>query len=342
MQKYNSTDSYRNAVAQIRRSHVSYGQPLRTVTFEGTIKLHGTNAGVRIRKDSIMPQSRERLLDIGCDNAGFAHFALGHEDYLRSLGEFIARFNNLTVEDASRYTIFGEWCGGNIQSKVGLNSLDKHFVVFQVFDHETERYINRDWMRVLLESDILTAKFNMVGIHFIYEVAPFELTINFAEPEQYTAELERLTLEVEESCPWTAYRGGAGIGEGIVWAEKGNEGDPRFWFKTKGVKHQGKDESRVKTLSADPVKVAEIRTFVASLLPEWRLEQGVSVMRERGNEISQKSTGLYLKWINEDILKEEATQIAANAWTWKELSPYVNQKAKDYFFTTLDTEAFTS
>lgn len=339
MQKFPSIESYRNAIANARRSHVSYGQPLRVIPYEGTVKLHGTNAGIRIRQDSIMPQSRERVLSITSDNAGFAHFALQNEAHFRQLSWFIS---NLLGVDAHQLTIFGEWCGGNIQSKVGLNALDKHFVVFNVWNHETETMLDRAWMDTLVAQADTLAWYNGANIHFIYEIPRFEITIDFTQPEQYTEELERLTLEVEEACPWTTYRGATGIGEGIVWVAKGDTGNSRYWFKTKGVKHQGKDESRVKTLSADPVKVGAMRELVLLILPEWRLEQGITVLKERGDEIAQKSTGKYLKWINEDIIKEETNQILANPWTKKELDPYINQRAKDYFFKYLDEQAFTA
>ncbi len=342
MQKFSSIESYRNAVAQVRRSHVSYGQPLRVIEFEGTCKLHGTSGGVRIREDSIMPQSRERVLSITSDNAGFAHFALSTEIVFRKLAEFIVTNSSLPPDRVNQLTIFGEWCGGNIQSKVGLNSLQKHFVVFNVYDHEAEGYLNRDWMQNMVDESESLEYYNSSGIHFIYEIPRFNITIDFSQPEQYTEELERLTLEVEEACPWTTYRGGTGIGEGIVWVPKDEVANTRYWFKTKGVKHQGKDESRVKTLSADPVKTAEIRQFIQVILPEWRLQQGIDKMGEDGVEVSAKTTGHYLSWINRDILKEESDQITANVWPWKELSSYINQRARDYYFKALDEKAFNA
>lgn len=338
MQKFSSIESYRHLIANVRRANVSIGLPLTTETFEGTVKLHGTNAGVRVTGDNVQPQSRERLISIGSDNAGFAQFVAGREADVRGMAMSIAGFINLPSD--IDLTIFGEWCGGNIQSKVGLNQTDKHFVVFGVYDHVQEKYLSRDWMRwFVLNNESYTKAMNALGIYFIYQIPTYSITIDFAAPERSIEELERLTLTVEEKCPWAAFRGAEGIGEGIVWVLARDHTDTRYWFKTKGVKHQGKDKSQVKTLSADPVKVGEIRELVEAILPEWRLEQGATYLRENGFNLDQRATGQFLQWINKDILKEETDQIAANKFEWKELSPYINQKARDWYFRFLTLEA---
>jgi RNA ligase len=338
MQKFSSIEAFRHLIANVRRANVSIGLPLTTEEFEGTVKLHGTNAGVCVSPEKVQPQSRERLISIGSDNAGFAQFVAGREDEFRGLSDSIAGFNELPT--TGEYTIFGEWCGGNIQSKVGLNAVERHFVVFNVFDHAQDKYLSRYWMRwFVANNESYVKSLNDAGIYFIYQIPTFKHTVDFTAPEQSIEELERLTLQVEEKCPWAAFRGAEGIGEGIVWVLTRDTADTRYWFKTKGVKHQGKDKSEVKTLSADPVKVGAIRELVTAILPEWRLEQGATYLRENGFNLDQRATGQFLQWINKDILKEEADQIAANAYDWKELSPYVNQKARDWYFTFLTKEA---
>ncbi|QDJ96242.1 hypothetical protein Xoosp13_55 [Xanthomonas phage Xoo-sp13] len=177
------------------------------------------------------------------------------------------------------------------------------------------------------------------NIHLIKEIPTFNISIDFTQPEQYIEELERLTLEVEESCPWTTYRGGTGIGEGIVWVKKDAPGDNRYWFKTKGVKHQGKGESKVKTLNVDPVRTGKIRDLVLVLTPEWRLEQGVTYLRENGYSLDQKATGQFLQWVMKDVIKEESDTIAANEFTWKELTGLMTTRIRDWYFAHLTSEA---
>lgn len=346
MQKFNSIEQFRNVIRNVRENSSYHGLPIPTITFEGTVKLHGTNAGVRVYSDRVQAQSRERLITISDDNAGFAHFSAKNESTLRILTGYIATVENVWTNDGTlegRYTFFGEWCGGNIQSKVGLNKLDKHFVIFNVYDHVLEKYISRDWMDRAIEHREIPGQIldmlNEVGIHLIKEIPTFGITIDFTQPEQYIEELERLTLAVEEACPWAAYRGAEGIGEGIVWVKKDDVGDNRYWFKTKGVKHQGKDQSKVKTLNVDPVKTAKIRELVDVLTPDWRLEQGVTYLRENGYTLDQKATGQYLQWVMKDILKEEADTIAANEYEWKALTGPITTKARDYYFRALNEVA---
>jgi hypothetical protein len=65
-------------------------------------------------------------------------------------------------------------------------------------------------------------------------------------------------------------------------------------------------------------------------LPDWRLEQGISVLRERGLDIEPKNIGVYLQWISEDILKEEQDVMAANGVEWKKINPIVLQRARQH------------
>lgn len=337
MQKFSSIEQFRHAIKTVRENSAYHGLPVPTIAYEGTVKLHGTNAGVRVHADKVQAQSRENLITIEKDNAGFAHFVAQNETAFHFLVTNIALFFN--HDSQHRYTIFGEWCGGNVQSKVGLNTLEKHFVIFNVYDHETEGYLPRSWMESAMESRDLMDELHIYKIYLIKEVPTFEMNIDFSQPEQYIEELERLTLQVEEACPWTAYRGGTGIGEGIVWVKKDAPGDTRYWFKTKGVKHQGKGESKVKTLNVDPVRTAKIRELVEVLAPEWRLEQGVTYLRENGYSLDQKATGQFLQWVMKDILKEESDTIAANEFTWKELTGILTTRARDWYFTHLTTQA---
>lgn len=339
MQKFTSIEQFRTVIKHVRENSAYHGLPIPTITFEGTVKLHGTNAGVRVDSNDIIPQSREREISIASDNAGFAHFALGRRDVWGTLVNAMRLHMELPE---GVYTVFGEWCGGNIQSKVGLNKLNKHFVVFNIYDHTREQYIPRDWMKGIVGVPDMLAAFNTMGIYFIYQIPPVQFVIDFNMPEQYITELERLTLNVEERCPWAAFMGAEGIGEGLVWTPVENFANTRLWFKTKGVKHQGKDQSKVKTLNVDPVRVGAIRELVAVLLPEWRLEQGVTFLRENGYSLDQKATGQFLSWVMKDVLKEESDTIEANPYPWKELTGYLTTAARDWYFKHLNETTFAS
>ena len=339
MIKWPSIDQFRQVIRNVRENSAYHGLPLPTVEFEGTVKLHGSNGSLRVTENGVRAFSRERECTIEQDNAGWAHFVNTNDYSFDALTSYILDFNHPgSPFEAGRYTIYGEWCGGSIQAKVGLNKLDKHFVVFGAYDHTEEKFLNRNWMRGIIANPTLLNDFNAVGIWFVYQIPTYSITIDFSQPETAIERLEALTLQIEEECPWAAFRGATGIGEGLVWASVNDTGDFRYWFKTKGVKHQGKDDSKVKTLSVDPAKVAAIRELVSVLLPEWRLEQGVTYLRENGYSFDQKATGQYLQWVMKDVLKEEADTITANPWEWKELTPYLTTAARDYFFKALNRD----
>src|SRR5690349_16795997 len=83
MKKFPSIEQFRNVVRQVRTHHDYQGadaegnaiynhtSPYPTITFEGTVKLHGTNAAIVKYKDRTEYQSRERVLDLQHDNQGF-------------------------------------------------------------------------------------------------------------------------------------------------------------------------------------------------------------------------------------------------------------------------------
>jgi len=108
-----------------------------TLPFRGTVKLHGSNGSIVINPDdSFKVQSRNRVLSLDRDNAGFAQFVLGTvgQDTWIELSNNIMLHPKVWKEKNNRrgqpVVIYGEWCGGNIQSGVALSKLEKMFVVF--------------------------------------------------------------------------------------------------------------------------------------------------------------------------------------------------------------------
>ena len=135
MKKYPSINQFRNIVRTVRDNHDYQGKdeqgnpisrhisPYPKLMFKGTVKLHGTNAAVVLYKDGrIQYQSRERVLSLQQDNAGFMTYMSGLD--LSKL------FQGIPFEDY--IVIYGEWCGGNIQKGVAITGLPKMFVIFDV------------------------------------------------------------------------------------------------------------------------------------------------------------------------------------------------------------------
>lgn len=341
MEGFHDIESLRHIVQNVN-SHCEFtGQTTKpSIAFKGTVKLHGTNGGVRVRNGIVTPQSRTTALVDGADNHGFAFFTSSRHDDFRRVAKMFA-------PESNDVTIYGEWCGNDIMKGCGVHILPKHFVVFAVKDHTKDEPEAQDhaaaWVDIhsvsLDEDDVRWL--NNQNIYFITQVPTYDVVIDFNDPEPAAQFITDLTLEVERSCPWAnsqlfhAYNHGeeAGIGEGIVWVAR--DYPKRLRFKSKGLKH--KKAGTKPKVEVNPEKVAAITELVDMLLPAWRLEQGIDYLRDNGIALMPESTGHYLKWISGDILKEESDRIAANSFEWKELSGAVQRRAREFFLTQIQS-----
>lgn len=303
------------------------------LTYRGYVKLHGTNAAVISNPDgSIYPQSRKRVLTVESDNFGFADFVYNR------VGNWDKLFGSIAVcVDAdlsnSKIAVYGEWCGPGVQKNVALDQLkDKCFVIFAV------RLIHSDDTTEWLSLSALSP--DMISPHdrvkFITEFPFYGMTIDFAKPSLSQNSLAAITEKVEECCPVAKALGGVeGIGEGVVWicTDEGRT-DESYWFKVKGEKHS---VSNVKTLAeVDPELVKSCNEFIDLTVTENRLQQGVQTLVEDGVELSIKSTGVFLKWVYQDILKEESDVLEASHLSSKAIGGPISKKAKDWWFKWLE------
>jgi hypothetical protein len=328
MQAFHDIESLRHVCEDVKR-HCEYaGKEVRpTVKFRGTVKLHGTNGGVRVNADSVVAQGRNRVLTIQSDNFGFAHFTAGRES------EFIMLRNMLFGPYSNRdVTFYGEWCGQGIQKKVAVASLPKMFVIFAIYDHTADEWLD---IHAYQFNDTILGLLNSKSIFLITQAPVFEVEIDFNNPTPAAELISQYTLQVEDCCPYSAVHGVEGMGEGLVWVSY--DYPVRLYFKSKGEKH--KKGGPKEHVAVDPEKVNAISELVDLILPEWRLEQGFDYLRTQNIPLANTSTGHYLKWIAQDILKEESDRIAANPYPWKEVQGTVMTRAKDYFFKELNEMA---
>ncbi len=324
MKEFPSIEALRHIIKEVRTNCDYKSKPYPTISFLGTVKLHGTNAAVRITENKVQAQGRTRILDIQGDNFGFAFYVSTREGYFRQL-------KTLLFPYSKDITFFGEWIGPGIQKSVAVSELpSKQFVIFSAYDADEDK------IYPITEIDTSFVHFeywNEQSIYFINQVSNYLVTVDFKNPEPAALEIERLTLLVEQECPWGKKFGVVGTGEGIVWTAVNL--DFRLWFKSKGLKHKKVEKNKPK-VEVDPVRVENINKLVEAILPEWRLEQGFSFLRENGHDLSVHSTGKYLKWVCQDIIKEETDVIAANGFEWKDVVGHVNTKARTYFLESLD------
>ena len=235
-------------------------KPVPKLKFEGTVKLHGTNAGLIKTghepdgKSIYHCQSRSNNLNYPhSDNAGFGMF-------IHQLGQEVIDDLFYSIHQFDNISIYGEWCGGNIQKNVGINGLDKMFVIFAVrLEWENSDGPQKKWINISdLQFWSKLEKFNNLGIYYIKQFPTFEVEIDFDNPGLIQNKLGEITLEVERECPVAKHFGvSGGTGEGVVWScwEEGWNSSA-YTFKVKGELHS---VSKVKTLA--PVDIERLNTI---------------------------------------------------------------------------------
>lgn len=339
---YPSIEQFRNVCSGIAR-RVTFdgfdkdGNPIVNplakkpiLTFKGTVKLHGTNAGVSYNnQDSIWAQSRENIITVEKDNAGFAFFVETHKDVFIKLINFLAHAHMVDL-DLFTLTIYGEWVGKGIQRGVAISNIDKSFFIFgaKVSKPEDEDF-NAYWISTDYISSATDRIFNIEN----YET--FSIDIDFNMPQLSQNKLIELTEAVEKECPIGKAFGISGVGEGIVFAAEYK--GVVYRFKSKGEKHS---VSKVKTLnSVDEEKLNSIAEFIEYAVTENRFKQAIqNVFTDEQPNI--KRIADVMRWMVSDILKEELDTLVKNNIEPKEIGKYVSNKVRGMFFELLDKQEF--
>lgn len=301
---------------------------LTNIQLTGTVKIHGTNAGFTLTKDdSFHVQSRNRNLSLESDNAGFCQWVVSHKEVIEPTLTDI-----LSGGDYDSVTVYGEWCGGNIQKNVGVSGADKHFIVFSV-----------------MVTSGSSTKFIPVSTFNTNEIPNCELITDF---ETYTYSLDltsqesvdglnTLTIDVENECPVAKKLNPEGnlVGEGIVWT--GEVNGRFFMFKHKGEKHSRGGGSKKVSVSENYSEEAlsDLKDFLSIALSVDRLKQGVEYLEEMGLDTSPKSTGEFLKWVSKDIIKECSSEVSDlyknHNIEWKALQREITKGARDFFLNDI-------
>lgn len=322
--KFSSIEQFRNVRRNVEwmtqyQGDDAAGEPimnrlakLPTLTFIGTEKIHGSNCSFYFKGEEVVCQSRERIITPEDDNYGFAKFVHKNLEILR------AYFPKNTV-------VYGEWAGKGIQNKVAVCELEKFFVVFAAKEIDGKWIDTSPWVT---PEDIRV--FN------IYKNKIWEINIDFEHPADAINQINTWTLEVEEESPFAKQFGISGVGEGIVFLPANMDlTRDKFCFKSKGEKHAN---SKVKTLATiDTVKLKSVEEFIEKTVTEERLMQGWNYLHENKLFNYEKSTGDFLSWIFNDIIKEESDTLEASGLTRKDFSGIAAKKSRVWYLDKLNT-----
>lgn len=330
-----SIEQYKNVIKHIRDSAKYHECQLPVVKFVGSVKLHGTNAAVCRPTggtvDDHYQQSRERLLTLTSDNAGFCAFTLQYKDVFEKL------FTAIETRTSTKgiIQIYGEWCGGNIQKGVGLNHVPKQFVIFGI--RVSDDAASQEWASIPNLKEI-TGVIKHDFIKCIHDFQTWEVDIDFNDPAASQNKLVEITEAVEKDCPVARKLLGPDfseplIGEGAVWVAVESSvpaiNVAGVRFKVKGKLHSA---SKVKTLAAvDEEKMATVAEFVDAVCTESRLQQGIDVLKQRGLEVDANNISTMIKWFMGDIIKEESPLMVNSGLCVKDITGPISRKVRDWY-----------
>lgn len=304
-------------------------EKLPTVTFKGSVKLHGTNASICHNGNVLWAQSKGNVISPEKDNVGFASYVNTHKDYF---GANLTHY--LNIYDAEEICVYGEWSGKGIQKGVGISEIDKTFFMFGVKikpkDHEEYVWLE-DPEKIL--GDISSRGRN---VRSIFEFETFEIEVDFDKPKMSQNKMLEITDMVEQECPVAKEYGVSGIGEGVVWVGwfKGTKHN----FKIKGEKHAN---SKVKTLKpVDEAYEQKKIDFANYATPAWRLEQMYAETFDtlNGGKGDVSGTGDFLKAVHADIIKEELVKMQEAGLEPKEVNGMISKVARTWFMEQLNAE----
>ncbi|KAH8824398.1 hypothetical protein DL96DRAFT_1739848 [Flagelloscypha sp. PMI_526] len=298
--KYPSTPTFCQFLSQQKSSPT----PLTNATFVGTVKLHGYNTTLLFRPSQpVQIQARYRILAAEHDPHGA--FAFLSQRPLEKLVDKILEIRGQGNE-YKEIMIAGEYAGRHVQKCVALNDLPVVFADVSLPEH-----------RIL----------NIVAL-----TGSFEVHIrDFGDPDavvQADRFMTEKSNEIAEECPFALKAGGAlgteavrGAGEGIVWTlvSPSSTSPTLTHFKT-----VSKDFlSTARNMSMFPKnpllsltsRESKCLAFVSATCP-WggrRMEQGIEYLVDMHgadvDNLRKDQTGLFVKWLIEDVLKEEGDKI---------------------------------
>ena len=321
------------------RSNLAAIERTPVITYRAKVKLHGTNAAVRVTTDGqVAAQSRSQIITPQDDNAGFADWVSRNVDYFYQL------------KSNSDLTIFGEWCGSNIQKGVAIAQIKrKVFAVFAIQYGGVNGQLARLEIRPEKIRNVLPEQEDIFVLPYYGE----PVRLDFGNKERLQAATEQINsmvAAVEKVDPWVKETFGVeGTGEGLVMYPETDElvfreGYTELIFKAKGEKHRVVKNKQA--VQIDPEVARSIKEFVDLFVTEARLEQARDavaspvVLRRSARmrcaegcdgELNMRKMGQFLKWISLDIQKESQAELAAANLTWKQVNKSLSTAARKWY-----------
>ena len=339
MIKYGKTKQFRDVIRDLAHTvrfkgvdeqgtPIYSNEELPVLSFRGTVKLHGTNAGISHHPGStdVVCMSRNNVVTQG--HFGFPEMILQEKDEVLRLIDSVRMYGN--VGEKEIVSIYGEWVGEGVQKGVAISGIPrKTWFIFAIKITDVEG--NGRWLQ-----NVDQFKIENERIRNIHEFPTVFLEIDLNNPALIQNQLIDITNKVEAECPVAKEYGVSGVGEGVVW-ETWYKG-MRFNFKVKGEKHSS---SKVKKLApVDPEKAKSVSEFIDYAITVNRVKQAIFEVAQQNDisedEMKRNHTGAVLKWIANDVIEEETEAMKNSMLEWKDVGKQASEKARRIFFEILD------
>lgn len=314
--KWAKTLQFRHVVNRVKYNQT---RDFATLTFCGTVKLHGRNLAIRRENGIFRLHGRHGFFNKSCKNdSRCLQWFEQHWQSQTFRSQLTSMFNSISSNNEDVVTIYGEFVGPGFSPKVAINNLPtNHWFIFGAKCNDTE-VTNTSNLTLMSNNDIN----NVLQYPTFIQVIDFNQNL-----EHIASQLETLTLHVEQQCPISESFGLKGLGEGIVWTCVEHPTNSKLRFKIKGNKHLGGIKLTSTKVVINPEVLETINEFVDHVLPLERLQQGLREVPTTANI----HLGKYLKWINQDILTEEFDTLHTNNLIWKDVNKQITHKARQFF-----------
>ena len=337
--KFPKIGQFRNVLQDLNRQMTfigmdDLGDPIydhlkrkETLTFKGSVKLHGTNAAISYNDSlGIWAQSRERALNLTevSEHFGFVFLVKSKESVIELMINRIKEENNIDTS-IDTITIYGEWAGKGIQKGVAISNIDKALFIFGV---KISRLGDENFKSYWVDSSNLSSPDDR--IFNINDFQTFEIEIDMNNPKSIQNDLIDITLNVEKECPVSKVFGHSGVGEGVVWSVEYKDTIHRF--KVKGDKHSSSNVPKL--AEVDIEKMNSVSEFVDYAVTQNRFEQGIQIVFD-GAYMSTKQTGDIIRWVIEDIMSEELDVLVENNLIPKDVNKSISDKVRKLFFVEI-------
>lgn len=320
----------------LRRTLKDFPDPLQgqtKVAYKAKVKLHGSNAGIRLCPDGqVIPLSRTTVLTPGkADNAGFARWV--SETHWLSLCHW-----------GRELVVYGEWCGPKIQQGMALNQIpERIFAVFAILDitHGGEGSLIVEPSEIakivvgIPQTHILPWYFSDEAFEATGQIYEIDWSMTAAELEVVLEPINAQVLQVEACDPWVAKVFGIrGMGEGLVFFPQSHPNFAQLAFKAKGKEHRM--VTSTKPIQPNPEVASQAPAFAELVVTPARLEQGARAVANGELVFSIKTLGPFLQWMTADLGKETKAELEVSGLSPKVAIAACIAKAKAWYMGQIE------